>query len=302
MYPGARAPRLGVAPNAYSCLSRYCLNYRYYRNYLYDASEGTHVPDMQGSDSLRSVEEVHIAPLGYEYDRIGDPVVEYGVDTLHLLTDSELETTAYHERLEQELTDHGVVLEYHETDLDDVYDVLGRITTLIDGHQGDIVRVNVSSGPKLATVGAALACMATDASGYHVRTAEHLHPVAETPQTGETIMAEQLPSYPLETPTTDQVRILNYVDEHDTAAHTPNKSELIDFAEREGLAFISDSNPANDKAKFALLNNRIVEPLLEDGYVSVESVGRTKRISLTETGGNALRAFRHKLPAESDGG
>lgn len=55
------------------------------------------------------------------------------------------------------------------------------------------------------------------------------------------------------------------------------------------------AQPANDKAKFALLNNRIVDPLAENGYIEIEPVGRTKQVSLTETGENALRAFRHKL-------
>jgi hypothetical protein len=31
------------------------------------------------------------------------------------------------------------------------------------------------------------------------------------------------------------------------------------------------------------------------GYVEVESVGPTKQVTVTETGENAMRAFRHKL-------
>jgi DNA-binding MarR family transcriptional regulator len=109
-------------------------------------------------------------------------------------------------------------------------------------------------------------------------------------------LAEQLPSYPLETPTTDQIRTLEYIETADTEATTPNKSELIAFAEQADLSFLTGADPSNEKAKFALLNNRIVDPLLEDGYIQVESAGRTKRISLTDTGKNALRAFRHELP------
>ncbi|ODR83558.1 hypothetical protein BG842_25850 [Haladaptatus sp. W1] len=61
------------------------------------------------------------------------------------------------------------------------------------------------------------------------------------------------------------------------------------------MSFIADSNPANDKAKFALLNANIVDPLERDGYIEVRKVGRQKQVTLTETGHDVLRAFRHKL-------
>jgi len=250
---------------------------------------------MDDTAELRSVAEVHIAPLGYEYDRIRAPAIEYGADVVYLLRGRDRPAATYHEELGADLTEAGVTVRSRRVELDDVYDVLGEVTTIADGHAGDIVRVNVSSGPKLATVGAALACMATDAMGYHVHPETRAHDVESTPRTGGLDLAERLPSYPLETPTTDQVRILEYVDSSTTAAYTPKKSDLIEFAEENDLEFIARTDPANDKAKFALLNNRILDPLVDNGYVEIEAVGRSKQVSLTETGGNALRAFRHKL-------
>ncbi|SEH67168.1 hypothetical protein SAMN05192561_12721 [Halopenitus malekzadehii] len=254
---------------------------------------------MSDETELRSVVEVHIAPLGYEYDRIKEPVLTYNADVLYLLRDPQRKPVTYHDDLVAELTDVGVTMEAREIDLTDMYDVLGEVTTIADEYQDDIVRVNVSSGPKLATVGAALACMATGASGYHVHPESQAHPVQESPRTEGMQLAEQLPSYPLETPTTDQVRILNYIETTTESTYTPKKSDLITFAEENDLSFITQSDPTNEKAKFALLNSRIIDPLQEDGYIAVESVGRTKQISLTDTGQNALHAFRHKLPNQT---
>ncbi len=250
---------------------------------------------MTRETELRSIVEVHIAPLGYEFDRIKEPVLEHNADILYLLRDTQQEPLDYHKALETTLTERGVSVHFRKIDLGDMYDVLGEITTIADSYTDDIVRINVSSGPKLAAIGAALACMATDANGYHVHPESRSHPVGETPRTEGMRMAEQLPSYPLETPTKDQVQILNYVDDTDDSTYTPKKSDLITFAEEAELDFITRSEPANDKAKFALLNNRVITPLVDNGYVQVESVGRSKQVSLTETGHNALRAFRHKL-------
>ena len=79
------------------------------------------------------------------------------------------------------------------------------------------------------------------------------------------------------------------------ARHTAKKKDLIQFATQERLQFMAEADPANDKAKFALLNANIVDPLREDGYISVKPVGRQKQIELTDTGEHVLHAFRHKL-------
>lgn len=250
---------------------------------------------MSAESTLRAIEEVHIAPLGYEFDRIKAPVLEYNADVLYLLGESNLNRTTYHEELQSVLSENGISVHLRKVTLGDIYDVLGEITTIVDQHSDDIVRVNVSSGPKLAAVGAALACMATDASGYHVHPKSRTHPVEEIPRTEGMELAEQLPSYPLETPTADQIQILEYIDTKSNDVYTPKKSDLITYAEENDLSFMHRANPTNDKAKFALLNNRIIDPLLENGYIDIESVGRTKQVTLTDTGQNALRAFRHKL-------
>lgn len=247
-------------------------------------------------NELRSVLEVHIAPLGYEYDRIKEPVLQYNADELYLLADPGREEAAYHPDLVQELETVGVDIHTHDVDLTDMYDVLGEVTTISDDYDDDIVRVNVSSGPKLATVGAALACMATHAIGYHVHPESRPHPIDERPRSEGMALAEQLPNYPLETPTQNQIQVLDYIDSATDDTFTPKKSDLIEFAEENELEFLTRSDPSNDKAKFALLNNRILEPLLSKAYVEVESVGRTKQVLLTPTGRDALRAFRHKLP------
>jgi hypothetical protein len=244
---------------------------------------------------MQQIEEVHVAPLGYEYDRIVDPVRKHEASVVYLLTADRARLTAYQEALVEELDAGGRTVRIRETDLGDLYDVLAVVTTVTAEHAEDIVRVNVSSGPKLAAVGAAIACMATDATPYYVHAEERVHDVEGEPRTRGMVDDEVLPSYPIEAVSRDQVAVLDYLDRRNTETYTAKKSDLIEFAEETDLDFITDADPANDKAKFALLNANIVDPLQEDGYVTVEPVGRQKQIRLTETGANVLHAFRHKL-------
>jgi hypothetical protein len=246
---------------------------------------------------MNPIDEVHIAPLGYEYDRILCPARRYGIDIIYLLEHDEPEDNKpdYHEELRQELKEESIEVRSRTVDLLDIYDVLGIVTTLVSEHTDDIVRVNVASGSKLSAVGATIACMATDATAYYVHPEGYAHADREERQSYGYAGDEVLPSYPIESPTTDQVAAMDFLDSSMTDIYTPKKKDIIEYAEEEDLSFISDNQPANDKAKFALLNANIVDPLKESGYVEVDTVGRQKQVALTDTGQDALRAFRHKL-------
>ncbi len=246
---------------------------------------------------MQSIDEVHIAPLGFEYDRIIGPVREHGVDILYLLEHDgpESERPDYHETLKDELEAEGIDVRSRTVDLMDIYGVLAIVTTLVSEHEDDIVRVNVASGSKLSAVGAAIACMATDATAYYVHPEGYAHADRSERQSYGYNGEEVLPTYPIESPTRDQVSVMNYLQEADTEVYTPKKKDIIDYSEEAGLSFIADSNPANDKAKFALLNANIIDPLHRDDYIDVQKVGRQKQVTLTDTGHDVLRAFRHKL-------
>lgn len=245
---------------------------------------------------METIDEVHVAPLGYERDRIAEPIRKHDADVVYLLEDRiHGGRASYHEAMIEALQADGVQVTVESVDLQDLYDVMAVVTTIAADHADDIVRVNVASGPKLAVIGSAIACMATAATAYYVRPEEEVHPLDEEPLTRGMADDEALPSYPIEAISRDQVAVLDFLEETNTEAYTAKKKDLIEFAEGADLAFMSEANPANDKAKFALLNANIVDPLSEDGYVDVRKVGRQKQITLTDTGENVLHAFRHKL-------
>jgi hypothetical protein len=246
---------------------------------------------------MNTIDEVHIAPLGHEYDRILGPARRYGIDIIYLLEHDEPadEKPNYHGELKQVLTDEGIEVRSRTVDLLDIYNVLGIVTTLVSEHTDDIVRVNVASGSKLSAVGAAIACMATEATAYYVYPEGYAHADREERQSYGYVDDEVIPSYPIESPTTDEVAAMHYLESATTDIYTPKKKDIIEYAEEEDLSFIDDNQPANDKAKFALLNANIINPLKESGYIEVQTVGRQKQVALTSTGQDALQAFRHKL-------
>lgn len=251
---------------------------------------------------------VHLVPVRDARDAVVDPLVAYDADAAHLLADPGADVDA----LETDLEDAGVAVESWRVDLEDLYAVLGLVTTLADAHADDDTYANVSAGTPLSAVAAALGCMDvdTDATAYHVR--------------GDGSVAE-LPTYPIGSPSTDGVTLLLLVAVEDTATATPAKRTLIDRAIELGFALedfplgaslVTDylrADPREDrdgrgfrhlstsdkKGAYRRLDAAL-DPLVERGYVTVEEVGRRRQVSLTDRGRDTLRAFRHEASAAVD--
>lgn len=251
---------------------------------------------------MKRIREVHIAPLGYEIDRLVEPIREYRADVIYLLThNSPLRGQAnYHDDVHGALEDAGAEIRTREIDLYDLYDVLGEVTTIVADHPDDTVRVNVSTGNKLAAVGATIACMeeSTDAEAYYVHPEERAHDVETEPKTSGYASDELLPDYPIESPSHDEVKVMEYIQELDTEMYTPHKKDLIDRAREDDLAFLRNGNKnedVSDKAAFGRLDAKIISKLKDRGFIEVEKAGRRKQVRLTEMGEKSLRAFRHKI-------
>ena len=275
---------------------------------------------------------VHVVPLGYEHDRIVEPIRRVGADVVYLLADEPDRTarrgtvafdavragvaegpvdwdrrTAYQREVRAEVTEVATVRDV-PVRFDDTYDVLGVVTTLAAAHgvdladprdESDRLFVNVSTGPATAIVGAAIACMAVGARPYAVEPTEHTHPVRERPRTAGVERVTDLPIYPIDAPSHDQVAVLGYL--HDRAAndHTTDKWNVITWADDRGLEFLRDVGDSRT-AKYRALESRILDPLRDRGYVTLASVGRSDDVRLTDRGRRVYFAFQHELTDGAD--
>jgi hypothetical protein len=95
----------------------------------------------------------------------------------------------------------------------------------------------------------------------------------------------------MESPEPQHVAVMDHVDREDGA----RKRDLIDYGKERGLPFIAEREAANRKSEYRLLDSHVLDPLAANGYVTLEDVGRSTRVSLTESGVNTLRAFRYLI-------
>lgn len=254
---------------------------------------------------MKRIREIHVVPLWCEKDRVLGPIREYTPDVVYLLEHDRVraERPAYHDATRETLEDLVPTVETCAVDLFDMYDVMGAVTTIADEHEADLVRVNVTAGTKRTAIGATMACMdaGTDAEPYVVDPDDRSAGVDEPLTTGYD-GASALTTYPIDSPTPDQVAALAIVDAHDTGAKRAKKRTLLTEGAEQDLEFLRGRAKTNghadeyepSKGDYNVLKREIVDPIVDRGYATVEANGTRNYLELTEEGRQTLRAFRQR--------
>ena len=234
---------------------------------------------------------VHVAPVGYENDRVVLPADRLNADRVVLLEyEDETEHPSFVGEVRDRLDERGIDHETVKCDLFDFYDCIGTIGAVVSGFDDDEVYVNLASGSKVTAIGGMIACMATGVTPYYVR-AERYGPLTDDSVSEGVRSVHELPTYPMESPERQHVAVLEYLAETDSAT----KKQVIAFSEESGLDFLAGREDADVKGKYRLLDSHVVRPLESHGYVDVDTRGRTRRLSITAEGRDTLRAFRYLL-------
>jgi hypothetical protein len=242
------------------------------------------------------VERVHIAPLGYEYERIVLPTLNQKADRAVLIDyRHDEERPTYHDQVWEDLREAGVTVESREADIFSLYDSIGTVARIIRENTEHQVYVNLASGSKVMAIGGMIACMAEGATPYYVRAEEYKFDGQEPLSEGvkETFA---LPAYPVEQPTAENIRILQALRDEGPLS----KSELIDFGQRELLPFIQKSETESRRGKYRTLEARVINPLVKREYIRLESIGRRTLVEITANGRSHLQAFEYMIEVESN--
>lgn len=249
---------------------------------------------------------VHIAPLGYEVDRVIEPTQRYDADLVYLLEHVEPNDVAeeFSARIIDEIESTGITVETRKCDIFDLYGVIGTISEVASHHTDDDIFVNVSTGSKISAIGGMIASMVNQdratISAYYVRPKEYFQVGDEKespypPEVASDAIME-LPRYPIEGPEPAEIAVLKYISQ----SGPTSKKNLIKHARqqidrfernREEKGIAVDNKP--EIGEYRLLDTHILEPLLERRCIEISEKGRSKHVSITDEGEKTLRAFSH---------
>lgn len=253
---------------------------------------------------MRPSERVHVAPLGFEHQRVVEAAKQLKADRLVLLEWGEGERPPFYEDLYEDIDAAGIERETRSCNIFDMFEVVRVTAREVQQHADDDMFINISTGSKISAIGCMIACMVTDAVPYYVKPERYGEEDAQRtkPVSHGIKDIKQLPAYPIDAPNTQLIYVMEYIYRYGPAT----KKELIEFgrgngesipagAPPEGLPFITDHETDSDRARYRLLETHVLGPLAEKGFIETKDVGRRTDTDLTEEGENTLSAFRHLI-------
>ena len=243
-------------------------------------------------DSELSMLRIHIAPVGFEVDRIVLPAISMKADKVWLLLHNDNTDDlgrSFSNSICERLSEAGIEYGLEHADRTQLFDTLRALRIIILNEKRNAIFVNASVGSKIQAIACMMACMM-------FKDDVNIKPYYAVPQKYETVPKEQetvglekivtLPEYKIEIPPRNLIRCLEII--HQRINNTITKKELRDEALAENLIRIERLENKEQSAYMALKNNLLDPLLLKWKFIRIEKVGRRHNISLTEEGLNAL--------------
>ncbi|HEV2317666.1 MAG TPA: DUF6293 family protein [Thermoplasmata archaeon] len=249
-----------------------------------------------------------MAPVGFEVERVLEPLHSDRADRVYLLTRSGTDAAgAFLEEILRRLKRDAPSMEVEVVPVD-IWSVLGTLQALrsiferegrLDRHAPEVVpvQVNVSTGTKITAIAGTLACMLWKGEPYYAQ-------VSRSWYSGIT---------PKVRPVNDVVTRIDPVTVYELRAPAPDLVEVLAALERRGgelrkrelireLGLDRPESPAGEpltaQAQHSRLRRRL-EPLEGKwGFVRAATAGSRGRVRLTGQGRLALALFGRPPPEE----
>jgi len=237
-------------------------------------------------------QRIHIAPVGFEIDRVVAPAIEMKADLVYLVVHDNISTDKaqrYHSEIQKQLKKKKINTETVYADRFKLFDIIRVVKEIIQENRKDSFFINVASGSKIHAIGCMMACMMFDDR-------ENIQPFYPQPETYPTYKGDEqqtygvkdilpLPTYQLLTPKQDLLVALKIIKEHEGRIQ---KKVLAEIAEERKILNIGARKENHSNARYASLDKKIIQPLLNVwGFIEEEKIGKNRWISFTDDGMNA---------------
>ncbi len=234
---------------------------------------------------------VHIAPIGYEVDRIVMPAGKLKAERVWLLVHdkpAEDKATGIIEQVADALEGGGIEVIREPHDRRALFGIIRAIRHILDVEAGNDVFVNLASGSKIQAIAGMMATMMFN-PGHNVTpfyTEAQNYAAFEGRQISTGIKEiVSIPSYEIQTPEPRLVSTLGIISE---SGGKITKKDLAQAVDDRGIIKISSPKGNYSQVRFASLDKNIIQPLESRwGFVKVKKVGRNRWVHLTAEGRNA---------------
>jgi uncharacterized protein DUF6293 len=257
------------------------------------------------ANSLQTL-RVHVAPVGFEIDRIVLPAIKMKADRVWLVAHNEPHVDKgdkFVKAIQSKLKDARIECLQAQANRIDLFDILRALRTIFVQEKGNSILVNVSVGSKIQAIASMMSCMMfkdiTTIKPYYV-VPEIYNSSLTKEERQETEGVKDiigLPEYKIEIPSDKLIRCLDIINKKTDAKIT--KRDLKDLAMEDNLIRVDYDNKKkngakrvgpeySDQAAYMALNKNLIEPLLDWKFITETKIGSHHIVSLTEDGKHAL--------------
>jgi len=235
---------------------------------------------------------VHIAPVGFEIDRIIIPAVRMRADKVWLVVHdnvSEDKSAKYRQKIEKELEKKGIKTEIAYADRLRLFPIIKAVTEIIFKERKNDIYVNVATGSKIHAIGCMMACMLFDDRDkihpFYAQAEKYHEYLGKEQQTYGVAEIHSLPTYRIGTPKWELLEAMRIIKK---ANGRIQKKKMAEEAEKSKIITVNAKKQNFTQARFASLDKNIVQPLVDIwGFVEVEKIGRNRWLKLTDDGNHA---------------
>jgi len=234
---------------------------------------------------------VHIAPVGFEIDRIVLPAKQMKADKIWLLVHdkpNEDKATPFVEKIQKQLKKEKInVVKEHHNRLD-LFQIIKTVKKIIEDENENNIYVNLASGSKIQAIACMMACMMfnerKNVVPFYVEADKYLGFEGKQLSTGIKNVME-VPTYEIKTPEAKHVHALKIIKDRGGKI---TKKEMAELADKNGLITVNAEKENFTQARFASLDQNIIQPLMEKwNFIEIEKIGRNRWIKITKDGINA---------------
>ncbi|MCE7736978.1 MAG: hypothetical protein GPJ54_18985 [Candidatus Heimdallarchaeota archaeon] len=236
---------------------------------------------------------VHIAPVGFQFRRVTEPLIKMRADTVYLVSyKNDDKAKEYYSSILNELSkkyNHIKIVEVF-IDIWDLYECIEKFRDIIKNEAGNTTYINVSTGTKITAIAGMLSCMMWNAIPYYAPVSyikSEDDSVSHSELVGEPII---LPNYEINKPRAEYMLILHLIKQN---GGKQKKFQLIQKLEEIDIIRLKDeSKESLSKAAKHSQLRALLDPMENDWkYIKIKSAGRLSIVSITEQGETALKIF-----------
>ena len=234
---------------------------------------------------------IHIAPVGFEVDRIVLPAIEMKADKIWLLIHQDPNddrAKKYEDSIKTEFKKAKIKIETIKSNRKDIFKILQTVKHIIQTEGENDIYINVSSGSKIQAIACMMACMMFNENEnlipYYAEPASY--PIYDEKQQSLGLKnIIELPQYQIQIPKTELIQALKIIKNKNNKI---TKKEMAKLADEQKLINVNAKEENFEQVRFSSLDKNIIQPLEQWGFIKIEKIGRIRWVHLTDDGKNAI--------------